>query len=437
MIRLATLVALALASPCAIGQIYVDDDAPADPGPDDPALSDPLEDGSLEHPFDTLAEAIAAFQFLDQIVCLPGRYAGPGNGGIVAGKSFNVRGLRGADETIFDLEHASPFLTLTSQSSVVFLDGLTIANGTGLATGGIETQSDETELVISSCVLRGNVATGTGVAGGALLLRGGLDCASTAFLSNASAGSGGAIAIAADSTNVADQDLVLCTFRGNTAAVDGGAIWAEGTASVPLFVRDALACVFRENVALGGLQDQIGEAIPGNYYVADCVVQGGWSGPGSGNLDVDPLFVLPESFHLSVATPVLDLIGGLICTVGPFDADGQPRDCSATELGADDVRPVTLASGSGARLLLAVAGAEPGLPVRMLVGHELADPPVATSFGPLEIPPQALRVLPMPPVGADGTSTLSIDAGGAPGTDLVFQAVVGSALLPATTLSLH
>ena len=39
---------------------YVDDDSPADPLPGDPSQSDPLEDGSEEHPFDTIQEAINA-----------------------------------------------------------------------------------------------------------------------------------------------------------------------------------------------------------------------------------------------------------------------------------------------------------------------------------------------------------------------------------------
>ena len=40
--------------------IYVDDDAPSDPGPGNPFISDPLEDGSPGHPFDTVQEAIDA-----------------------------------------------------------------------------------------------------------------------------------------------------------------------------------------------------------------------------------------------------------------------------------------------------------------------------------------------------------------------------------------
>jgi hypothetical protein len=359
---------------------------------------------------------------------------------VTTGKFCSIRSRRGADETLFDLEHTSNFLTLTGASAYCWIDGLTIANGAGVTTGGIETLSENTELLIFSSVLRNNVATGTGVAGGALTVRGSLECASTAFLFNTSAGKGGAIAIAGDSTNVAYHDLVLCTFRGNMAAHDGGALWAEGTATVPQFVRDAVYCVFWGNAARAGSQDQIGEAIPGNFHVSASDVQGGWSGLGSHNLDIDPLFAFPKSFHLSVGTPVLGLAGGLICTVGPIDADGQPRDCSESELGADEVLPVTLASVSDTaadRLEFAVAGATPGLPVLMLVGEHLVQPPIATPFGALEIQPDALRILTMNAVSVDGTSTLHLGVGAAvAGTDLVLQALVGTALLPATTVQL-
>src|SRR5262245_39371151 len=40
--------------------LYVDDDAPGDPGPDEPGVSDPMEDGTAAHPFDRIQEALDA-----------------------------------------------------------------------------------------------------------------------------------------------------------------------------------------------------------------------------------------------------------------------------------------------------------------------------------------------------------------------------------------
>jgi hypothetical protein len=58
----------------AINLIYVDNDAPADPGPQDPAVSDPGEDGTLEHPFDMIQEGIDEAQIGETVVVLDGTY---------------------------------------------------------------------------------------------------------------------------------------------------------------------------------------------------------------------------------------------------------------------------------------------------------------------------------------------------------------------------
>ncbi len=67
--------ALALAWPAAAGTIYVDDNAPGDPGPGDPTVSDPLEDGSASHPFDAIQQGIDAAVGGDTL-----RRAGAGTG---------------------------------------------------------------------------------------------------------------------------------------------------------------------------------------------------------------------------------------------------------------------------------------------------------------------------------------------------------------------
>lgn len=54
--------------------IYVDDDAPQDPSPGDPGLSDPMEDGSPTHPYDSIQQAINLAGDGDRIVVNPGVY---------------------------------------------------------------------------------------------------------------------------------------------------------------------------------------------------------------------------------------------------------------------------------------------------------------------------------------------------------------------------
>ena len=70
------VVTLLLVTPALSAQItwYVDDDAPNDPGPADPTVSDPLENGSQEHPFDDPQEAIDAATSDDLIRVAVGTY---------------------------------------------------------------------------------------------------------------------------------------------------------------------------------------------------------------------------------------------------------------------------------------------------------------------------------------------------------------------------
>ena len=49
---------------------YVDNDAPNDPGPGDPTVSDPNEDGSAAHPFDAIQEAVSVAGHGDAVLVL-------------------------------------------------------------------------------------------------------------------------------------------------------------------------------------------------------------------------------------------------------------------------------------------------------------------------------------------------------------------------------
>lgn len=72
--------------------LYVDDDAPGDPGPADPAISDPQEDGTDAHPFDTIQEAIDVAKDGCMVMVKPGVY-----GKIdFSGKAITVTSVEGA-----------------------------------------------------------------------------------------------------------------------------------------------------------------------------------------------------------------------------------------------------------------------------------------------------------------------------------------------------
>ncbi|MCA8953309.1 MAG: hypothetical protein KDE27_27605 [Planctomycetes bacterium] len=430
---LATTLALAASLSA---QIHVDDDAPNDPGPNDPTISDPLEDGSSAHPFDSIQEAINATTGITVPIFLePGRYAGPGNRGIVTGKSFRLSGRRGADETIIDLENAANFLT---SSGTIQLDGLKVINGSGVNAGAFENTSAFAEVWILHCIFVNNHATGSGAAGGALTIRGTLECNNNAFLLNTTTGNGGAIAIAGNSTSAEDHAIVQCTLRQNRADGDGGGVWFDGTSTAPI-VRTVWDSILWNNVAVAGSGSQIGEATAGSALVANCIVDGGWSGPGGSLLTSDPQFPYLRDFHLGLNSPARGLAGGLLCTIDPIDADAQNRNCGvgSTDLGADDYQPITFTSGPagpGAPLIVRVAGAAAAQTVTLVVGFTLADPPIQTSFGLLEVQDSNPLFFSMPATDGNGVSTLQASLAGLPsGLDIVLQALVGSQLANGTT----
>jgi len=103
---------------------YVDDDAPGDPGPGDVWVSDPQENGSRDHPFDTVQEAINTAHDGHAVLIADGTYTDAGNYNISFwGKRIMVESENGPDDCI-----VGRFLFDNGESKDAVLRGLTIWN---------------------------------------------------------------------------------------------------------------------------------------------------------------------------------------------------------------------------------------------------------------------------------------------------------------------
>jgi len=156
-------------------RLYVDDDAANDPAPRDPSVSDPVEDGSAEHPFDTIQEAIDATMPGEIAIVLQGTYTGDGNRDLdFKGKPITLRSEDPDDpnvvaNTIIDCQ-GSPdafhrgFEFRSGEKATSALKGLTITGGfrgSYSEGGGIYCRNNSSP-TIASCMFSGNTADNGG-----------------------------------------------------------------------------------------------------------------------------------------------------------------------------------------------------------------------------------------------------------------------------------
>ncbi len=344
-------------------EIYVDDDAPNDPGPVDPSVSDPLEDGTAGHPFDEIQEAVDVAIDGDTVIVAEGTYyenlnlndkdiilnsTDPSNQNVVANTIVNGGGN---DSVIYTID------------SDVTINGFTITNGFVDAGGGGICCYDGSP-TISHCIFSGNWA----IAGGGIFIDVEENSTISPILTNCiflenSADYGGAIGIGSW-MGENNATLVNCLFRDNSAALFGGVmdVWNYlGSTDIEL-----INCTLAGNSAPNGNAlsfDSDLQAYPSNLQVSNCIlwngndeiwngdgstitinysdIQSGWSGPGENNINVDPNFIDADNdnFHLLAGSQCIDagdnnalppdtadLDGdGNTTEPTPWDLDGNPR----------------------------------------------------------------------------------------------------------------
>ncbi|MCP4594852.1 MAG: DUF1565 domain-containing protein [bacterium] len=149
------LVLLLLPSVAQTATFYADDDGPNDPGPGNPLVSDPLEDGSTDHPFDTVQEAIDASTNGDEVIVHPGTYD-PID---FDSKNILVRSLDPGDPAVVQTTIVSGGSSPYSSGTVVMasdgtLDGLTVRNGT-IGVSYADSERGAYSPTVTHCVITG------------------------------------------------------------------------------------------------------------------------------------------------------------------------------------------------------------------------------------------------------------------------------------------
>lgn len=238
--------------------VYVVVDAPDDPGPNTPAISDPNENGSYEHPFDEISEAIDVSVDGVTVRVRKGTYYETLN---YQGKSIMLTSWEPNDpctvsDTVIDANGLGTVVTFESGEDIdSILCGFVLTGGLGEFAGAIRcTDSSPT---IINCLIAGNRVLGD--AGGAVYLNGG------------------------------DAIISVCTLADNFCGASGAGLYCED--SSPLVVSSIVWSNWPAQIAA------VSDSIP---TVAYSDVQGGWS--GWKNIGRDPLFAQP-GYWVDVADP--------------------------------------------------------------------------------------------------------------------------------------
>ena len=229
-----------------LSTIHVDDNAPADPGPDNSAVSDPLANGTREHPFDSIRKAIDVAGKGATIFVHAGTYRETID---VLGKRIELTGFDpdnpgGAAWPVIDGGGNGPVVSFThGEDANCLLTGFVITGGKSRSVGAIRCSGSSP--TIANCLIVGNRATDWN----------------------------GATVLCTDS----NATFINCTMVDNRA----------GQFSAGLYLVNGRVTVVN-SILWGNWPKEIqteGDDLSPIRYSA---VAGGW--PGLGNLAADPLF---------------------------------------------------------------------------------------------------------------------------------------------------
>ena len=233
----------------ALDVVHVDDNGPGDWDPCSLQISDPRENGTREHPFDSIQEAINIAATGATIFIHAGTYRERID---LLGKSIELTGFdpqtpNNATWPVLDGGGTGPIVSFThGEAPACLLTGLVITAGNGRAVSAIQCTAGSP--TIANCLIAGNRA---GNAEGAI--------------------------IACTDSRAA---FINCTIADNYAGSKGAA----------LYLRNSPVSIVN-SILWGNAPSHIESTDGMKPLVSYSDVGGGW--PGTGNLSIDPLFALP------------------------------------------------------------------------------------------------------------------------------------------------
>jgi predicted outer membrane repeat protein len=310
--------------------LFVDDDAPGDPGPNDPTVSDPVEDGSTEHPFDTLQEAVAAAVNGYVISIADGLYRLPT--GLNCGKkSLSICSQNGPDNCILDASGSQAGIEFNAVGGTgAVLEGLTIRNA------GVGIRSTNTTLVIRDCIVRNN---GQGGVASVVLNQGAVSVIGCRIVGNQNTGisstdglltvshcvlsdNGGTNGISLTNSKTTIENCLIV----RNSIPSGRAVYCGGTSEVQIrnctiagnsrgIWQAGKSVVIRNSI----LWNEVIELNTASGVTAEyCDIKTGFA--GTGNRNANPMFAGGGDYHLLDGSPCIDA-GDPQTTVGPNDTD--------------------------------------------------------------------------------------------------------------------
>ncbi len=245
---------------------------------------------------------------------------------------------------------------MSNSNSSPQLVGCTFDGNTGSFGGGMVSWGDLGSPIVTDCLFRGNDS------GAMINVGGNPTVANCSFIANTADSGGSGMSNWSGTYWTVRLTMTNCTFSGNTATAVRFNSSQEPNASYLTMTN----CILRD----GG--DEIASNVASDISVSYTNVQGGW--PGTGNIDVDPLFVDPENgdFRLSPGSPCIDAgNNNAIADLTDTDLDGNPRF-------ADD--PATADTGCGVPVIVDMGAYEyQGIPATVLFGDVNGDGSVRVS----------------------------------------------------------